>query len=66
MIKNVGKADKYFRIILGIIIVILGFIFKSWLGAIGLIPILTGVINWCPLYLLRGISTSKEDKYSNN
>lgn len=66
MIKNVGKADKYFRIILGIIIVILGFIFKSWLGAIGLIPILTGVINWCPLYLLLGISTSKEDKYSNN
>ncbi|MCM8922019.1 MAG: DUF2892 domain-containing protein, partial [Candidatus Thiodiazotropha sp.] len=32
----------------------------SW-GAIGLIPLLTGVIGWCPAYLPFGLSSCKID-----
>lgn len=60
MKQNVGGYDKIFRIILGGLIILLGIIFQSWWGAIGLIPLLTGTINWCPLYIPFGISTCKK------
>jgi predicted RND superfamily exporter protein len=59
MKQNVGSADKLIRIILGIVILALGFIFKSWWGIIGIIPLLTGLVGWCGLYTLLGISTCK-------
>jgi predicted RND superfamily exporter protein len=61
MKKNVGSADKIIRIIVGIIIIILGLVFKSWWGIIGILPILTAMIGWCPPYALLGISTRKEE-----
>ena len=54
---NVGKADKAMRIILGIAVIGVGLYFKSWWGAIGVIPLLTGMIGWCPLYAPFGFST---------
>jgi len=54
---NVGKTDKMFRIILGVVIILVGFYFQSWWGAIGVIPIVTGFIRWCPAYLPFGFST---------
>ncbi|MGK9368223.1 YgaP family membrane protein [Melioribacter sp. Ez-97] len=59
MKKNVGGGDKTFRIILGLVILILGIIYESWWGLIGLIPLGTALIGWCPLYLPFGISTCK-------
>ncbi len=59
MEKNVGGADRVFRILLGIIIIIIGVIYGSWWGLIGLIPLLTGLIGWCPMYLPFGIKTCK-------
>ena len=59
-----GKSDKTFRLILGSIIIVLGIFFQSWWGAIGIIPILTSVINWCPLYVPFGISTIFKQKNS--
>jgi hypothetical protein len=61
MEMNVGKVDKYFRIILGIVIAILGLRYNSWWGALGIIPILTGIFSRCALYSLFGICTLKED-----
>ncbi len=61
MKKNVGKVDKWIRIILGIALLCLIFIIEGnlrWLGLIGLIPLITGLINYCPLYELLGISTT--------
>ena len=58
---NVGKADKIVRIIIGLVIIILGLYFKSWWGAIGLVPLLTALIGWCPLYVPLGIKTSKTE-----
>jgi len=59
MSNNVGKSDRSIRVILGLIAVILGFYFQSWWGLIGLIPILTAVIGWCPAYTILGISTCR-------
>lgn len=59
-----GKSDKSFRLVLGIIIIVLGIYFQSWWGAIGIIPIVTSLINWCPLYVPFGISTIFKQKNS--
>lgn len=62
MKKNVGKADKIVRIVIGVVILAVGYYFKSWWGLIGLVPILTAAIGWCPAYLPFGISTCKVKK----
>ena len=59
---NVGKTDKMFRIILGVVIILVGFYFKNWWGAVGVIPIVTGFIRWCPAYLPFGFSTCGDKK----
>ena len=58
MNKNVGGIDKTLRIIVGIIIIALGVVNGSLLGLIGLIPLLTGIIGWCPLYIPFKINSS--------
>ncbi len=60
MKKNVGSADKIVRMVLGIIILGAGLVFKNPLGLIGLIPLATAFISWCPLYIPLGISTCKK------
>ena len=57
---NVGKTDRMIRIVAGVAIVAAGFYYQSWWGAVGLIPIATGVLRWCPPYNLLGISTVKK------
>jgi hypothetical protein len=56
---NVGGVDRTVRIVAGIAIVAAGVAFKSWWGAVGVLPLLTGLIGWCPGYLPFGISTCK-------
>jgi hypothetical protein len=62
MKQNVGDQDKVIRIVLGVIIVVAGMFFQSWWGLIGLLPILTGLINYCPAYSLLGLSTKIKTK----
>lgn len=59
MKKNIGNSDRTIRLILGSIIVIVGIVYGSWLGLIGLVPILTALVGWCPLYVPFGISTCR-------
>ena len=59
MKSNVGTADKVIRVIIGSVIIVLGIVFKSWWGLIGLLPILTALIGYCGLYSVFGISTCK-------
>lgn len=54
---NVGKTEQTVRIVTGIVIVLLGLYFKSWWGLIGLAPIITGSIRYCPVSDALGIST---------
>ena len=60
--KNVGPTDKIVRIILGLVIIILGIIYGSWWGLIGIIPLLTAFISFCPIYASFKISTFKKKK----
>ncbi len=57
MNKNVGGIDRALRAIAGIAIIGAGVYYQSWWGAIGLVPLLTALIGWCPLYPILGIST---------
>jgi hypothetical protein len=60
MKKNVGSLDKIIRIVLGLAIGAAGVYYGCWLGLIGIVPIATALINFCPLYTLFGISTCKK------
>ncbi|MES2560885.1 MAG: DUF2892 domain-containing protein [Bacteroidota bacterium] len=54
---NINKTDKYIRMLLGIVILILGVAYHSWLGIAGAVLVLTALINWCPIYAIFGINT---------
>ena len=57
MNKNIGKIDSITRVILGIVIIAYGIMTSSWLGVIGAIPLVTGLIGWCPIYTFLKINT---------
>lgn len=57
---NVGPADRLLRIVVGVVILGLGYYYKSYWGLIGIIPILVAIIRWCPLYVPFKISTCKD------
>jgi len=59
--KNVGGIDRIIRIVTGLAVIAWGVFEQNWLGAIGLVFLLTGVIRWCPAYLPFGIKTCKSD-----
>lgn len=59
MTRNVGNVDRIIRIVLGVVIIAIGFLYQSWWGAIGIIPIITGALGWCPAYLPFKINTNK-------
>jgi len=58
MVKNVGTFDKAARIVVGLILIALVFVGPQtpW-GWIGIIPLATALIGWCPAYTLFGIRT---------
>jgi len=56
--KNVGSVDKYLRIVVGAILIALVFVGpQSPWGWIGIIPLATGLLGFCPLYKLFGLNT---------
>jgi hypothetical protein len=59
MTKNIGTIDRTLRLGVGLALVVWGLLSQNWLGAIGLIPISTPAISWCPAYTLYGMNTSK-------
>jgi hypothetical protein len=67
MKANVGGIDRGFRIVAGIILLALVFVLQSedglWLwGLVGIVPLATGLMNWCPAYTLFGMNTCSVEK----
>jgi len=62
MKHNVGGIDSKIRVLVGLAALCVGVYFKSWWGALGLIPLLTAAISWCPLYMPFGLSTCATKK----
>ena len=60
MKKNVGNIDRLLRAIIGILLISLTLsgIIGAW-GWIGIIPLLSALFSFCPLYTLIGINTCK-------
>ncbi|MGO9389613.1 YgaP family membrane protein [Rhodoblastus sp.] len=58
MSANVGGIDRMSRIVVGLILIALVFIGPQtpW-GWIGIVPLLTGLFRFCPVYLPFGISS---------
>lgn len=48
---NVGKTDRALRMIAGLGIIVAGVAMQSWWGAVGVVPLLTGILRWCPAYV---------------
>jgi hypothetical protein len=59
MKPNIGSSDKTIRLILGAVILLVGIFFQSWWGLLGLIPIATALVNFCPLYVPFKFTTRK-------
>jgi hypothetical protein len=59
MKANVGQTERTIRVVVGVVILGVGMVYQSWWGAIGLVPLATGLTGWCPPYALLGISTCK-------
>lgn len=59
MKANVGNTDKIIRILLGVAIMAAGYFYGSWFGLIGIIPVLTAFMSFCPLYSIIGVSTCR-------
>ena len=60
MATNMGGADRVIRVVVGLVVIAAGLYFKSWWGAIGLIPLATAITGWCPAYLPFGFSTRRK------
>lgn len=60
--KNVGGIDRILRIVIGALLVLgalMGYGVWMW---IGVLPLATGLIGWCPPYSLLGVNTCSTKK----
>jgi hypothetical protein len=60
MTRNIGTVDRWLRAIIGIALIALVFYGPQtrW-GWLGLIPLATSLVGWCPLYSALGMSTRR-------
>ena len=62
MDANVGGIDRSLRVIVGLAILALWFVAEGparWWALIGLVPLVTGLVGWCPAYQVLGIRTCR-------
>ncbi len=61
---NVGGFDRILRVVVGLALIAFAILAPagvtwSWVGWIGVVPLLTGLLRWCPAYTLFGIRTCR-------
>ena len=60
---NVGSADRILRIIVGVVLIGVYFLFpgNAWWAvlalAVGIVALVTGLLSTCPAYSILGVST---------
>ena len=63
---NEGGADRAIRVLAGLALLAMFFMFPeaSWRywTLIGIVPLATGLIGWCPAYSIFGLSTCRVKK----
>jgi O-antigen ligase len=60
MTQNIGNIERLIRIVGGLVLIALAVTgtVGVW-GWLGLVPLATGLVGWCPPYSLLGINTCK-------
>lgn len=58
--RNIGSTERVIRIVAGVAITALAFVGPQtpW-ALLGLVPLATGLMGWCPPYAIFGINTCK-------
>lgn len=58
MTNNIGSVDKIARIVVGALLIVLTLMgtIGAW-GWIGVVPLATALIGWCPAYSIIGVNT---------
>ncbi len=66
MTSNVGGIDRILRIVAGLVLIALVFVGPQtvW-GWIGIVPLATGIIGWCPAYVPFGLSSCPRNAGKN-
>ena len=59
MKANIGQTDKWLRIVVGVALIVWAATGGPVWAWIGVIPLATGLINFCPLYRMIGINTCR-------
>jgi len=62
MTKNIGSADRAIRIVVGVAVLSMLLLLHGparWFGLIGLVPLVTAFVGFCPAYGVLGIRTCK-------
>jgi hypothetical protein len=63
MKPNIGRTERILRVVVGVGVLSLAFVGpQSPWAYIGILPVLTGAIGWCPPYALFGISTVRRSE----
>ncbi len=62
MKQNIKHVGRIARILVGVVILGIGWYYQSWLGLLGLIPILEGLFGWCVLMHFCGKCDTPEKK----
>ncbi len=58
MNQNEGSIDRVARVLVGSVLLSLIFFGPhTWLGLVGIVPLFTGIVGFCPLYRVFGLST---------
>lgn len=67
MKHNVGMLDRGIRILVGLALLAVFFMADGparWIGLIGIVPLGTAAMGWCPLYAVFGLSTCPAGQHS--
>ena len=60
MKKNIHPVERSLRVIFGLVLISLAFVGpKNLWFLLGIIPVITGFIGWCPPYAILGMSTCR-------
>jgi len=58
MTHNEGTVDRVIRVVLGLGLLSLIFVGPhTWFGLVGIVPLVTGLVGFCPLYRALGLRT---------
>jgi hypothetical protein len=61
--KNEGSSDRMLRIVFGLALLAIALVGpKSPWGFLGVVPLLTGLVGFCPLYRVLGVSTCAAER----